>query len=219
VRLSPFFFDCLHLDGEDLLDLPGSVRFDALAARVPAELRVQRIETTDPAEAERFVDEALEHGHEGVMVKALSSPYQAGRRGTGWLKVKRATTLDLVVLAAEWGHGRRAGRLSNLHFGARDPEAGSFVMVGKTFKGMTDAVLAWQTERLLELETHREGHVVHVRPELVAEIAFDGVQTSSRYPGGVQVRAAQGIPARQARVGGGHDRRRARPTRREPRVG
>jgi DNA ligase-1 len=125
------------------------------------------------------------------MVKAVDSPYEAGRRGAAWLKVKRATTLDLVVLAAEWGHGRRQGWLSNLHLGARDPAGGSFVMLGKTFKGMTDAMLAWQTERLLELATAREGHVVHVRPELVVEVAFDGVQASSRYPGGVALRFAR----------------------------
>ncbi len=125
------------------------------------------------------------------MVKALAAPYEAGRRGAGWLKVKPVHTLDLVVLAAEWGHGRRQGRLSNLHLGARDPETGGFVMLGKTFKGLTDAMLAWQTERLLELEVRREGHVVHVRPELVVEIAFDGVQASSRYPGGVALRFAR----------------------------
>ena len=125
------------------------------------------------------------------MVKALAAPYEAGRRGAGWLKVKPVHTLDLVVLAAEWGHGRRKGRLSNLHLGARDPDTGGFVMLGKTFKGMTDAMLAWQTERLLELETRREGHIVHVRPELVVEVAFDGVQTSSRYPGGLALRFAR----------------------------
>jgi DNA ligase 1 len=125
------------------------------------------------------------------MVKALDAPYEAGRRGAGWLKVKPVHTLDLVILAAEWGHGRRQGRLSNLHLGARDPESGGFVMLGKTFKGLTDAMLAWQTERLLELESSREGHVVHVRPELVVEIALDGVQTSSRYPGGVALRFAR----------------------------
>src|SRR5262249_39360250 len=137
-----------------------------------------------------FLDEALAHGHEGVMVKALDSPYEAGRRGAGWLKVKRAHTLDLVVLAAEWGHGRRRGWLSNLHLGARDP-AGGFVMLGKTFKGMTDQMLAWQTDRLLALETASDGHVVRVRPELVVEVAFDGVQSSSRYPGGLALRFAR----------------------------
>ena len=191
VPLSPFFFDVLHLDGEDLIDRPASERLAALEARLPAELRVPRIETDDVAEGQRFLEDALARGHEGVMVKALDAPYEAGRRGAGWLKVKVAHTLDLVVLAAEWGHGRRQGKLSNLHLGARDPASGTFVMLGKTFKGMTDQVLAWQTERLQELETHRDGHTVHVRPELVVEIAFDGVQTSSRYPGGMALRFAR----------------------------
>jgi DNA ligase-1 len=189
--LSPFVFDVLHLDGEDLLDRPATERFDALDERFPEELRVPRIVTDDVAEAETFLDDALARGHEGVMVKALDAPYEAGRRGAGWIKVKRADTLDLVVLAAEWGHGRRQGWLSNLHLGARDPGAGSFVMLGKTFKGMTDEVLAWQTERLQELETGREGITVFVRPELVVEVAFDGLQTSTRYPGGVAMRFAR----------------------------
>jgi DNA ligase-1 len=179
------------VDGDDLLDLPARERFAALAERVPAELRVPRSEGVDGAKAERVLDEALGHGHEGVMVKALDSPYEAGRRGAGWLKVKRAHTLDLVVLAAEWGHGRRQGRLSNLHLGARDPESGGFVMLGKTFKGMTDQMLAWQTEELLRLESGRDRFTVHVRPELVVEVAFDGVQRSRRYPGGVALRFAR----------------------------
>ena len=191
VPLSPFFFDCLHVDGDDLLDRPASERLALLDARVPEQSRITRIETADAAEAERFLENALAHGHEGVMVKSLGARYEAGRRGAGWLKVKRAHTLDLVVLAAEWGHGRRHGRLSNLHLGAPDPATGGFVMLGKTFKGMTDDMLAWQTECLLGLETHREGHVVHVRPELVVEIAFDGVQTSTRYPGGLALRFAR----------------------------
>jgi DNA ligase-1 len=191
IPLSIAFFDCLHLDGEDLLDLPEAERVAALAALVPEPMRVRRLETADAAEAERFLSGALEHGHEGVMVKALDAPYEAGRRGASWLKVKRAHTLDLAVLAAEWGHGRRQGRLSNLHLGARDPATGGFVMLGKTFKGMTDEMLAWQTERLLELETHRDGHTVFVRPELVVEVAFDGVQGSTRYPGGVALRFAR----------------------------
>jgi ATP-dependent DNA ligase I len=190
VPLSAFFFDCLHLDGEDLLGLPVRKRLEALARAVPEELLVPGIETDDPSEAERFLGEALERGHEGVMVKALDSLYEAGRRGGSWLKVKVANTLDLVVLAAEWGHGRRHGKLSNLHLGARDP-AGGFVMLGKTFKGMTDVMLEWQTERLLELEERRDAHTVYVRPELVVEIAFDGVQTSTRYPGGVALRFAR----------------------------
>jgi DNA ligase-1 len=152
---------------------------------------VRRIETDDTTAAESFLEEALAHGHEGVMVKSLAAPYEAGRRGAAWLKVKRAHTLDLVVLAAEWGHGRRQGWLSNLHLGARDPESAGFVMLGKTFKGMTDEMLAWQTAQLLALEARREGHVVHVRPQLVVEVAFDGVQASSRYPGGVALRFAR----------------------------
>jgi DNA ligase 1 len=191
VPLSPFFFDLLHVDGQDLLDRPAAERLSALEERLPVGLRVPRITTDDIEEAQRFLADALARGHEGVMVKALDAPYEAGRRGAGWLKVKVAHTLDLVVLAAEWGHGRRQGKLSNLHLGARDPESGSFVMLGKTFKGMTDEVLAWQTERLQELETHRDAHTVYVRPELVVEIAFDGVQTSSRYPGGMALRFAR----------------------------
>ena len=189
--LSSFFFDCLHLDGEDLLDCFYRVRFEALESRIPEALRVPGIETADPAEGQRFLEEALAQGHEGVMVKSLDAPYEAGRRGAGWLKVKVAHTLDLVVLAAEWGHGRRQGKLSNLHLGARDAETDAFVMLGKTFKGMTDQMLEWQTGRLLELEKDRDGHVVQVRPELVVEIAFDGVQTSSRYPGGMALRFAR----------------------------
>jgi ATP-dependent DNA ligase I len=191
IPLSAAYFDCLHLDGADLLDQPARERFTALETVLPDVLRVPRLETADPAEAERFLAAALEHGHEGVMVKALDAPYEAGRRGASWLKVKRAHTLDLAVLAAEWGHGRRRGKLSNLHLGARDPATGGFVMLGKTFKGMTDAMLAWQTERLLELETRRDSHTVYVRPELVVEIAFDGVQASQRYPGGVALRFAR----------------------------
>jgi DNA ligase-1 len=191
VSLAPFFFDCLHLDGDDLLDLSLAERRESLVARIPESMRPATLETTDSEEAERFLDAAIAQGHEGVMVKALAAPYEAGRRGAAWLKVKPVHTLDLVILAAEWGHGRRRGRLSNLHLGARDPETGGFVMLGKTFKGLTDAMLAWQTERLLELEAGREGHVVHVRPELVVEIALDGVQASSRYPGGIALRFAR----------------------------
>jgi DNA ligase-1 len=190
-RLSALFFDCLHLDGADVLDRPARERFATLARVVPVELRVPQIETEDPEEAEAFLDDALRRGHEGVMVKSLDAPYEAGRRGAGWIKVKPTHTLDLVVLAAEWGHGRRRGRLSNLHLGARDPGQGGFVMLGKTFKGMTDEMLAWQTEHLLGLEVGRDGHVVHVRPELVVEVAFDGVQASPRYPGGVALRFAR----------------------------
>ncbi len=191
VPLSPVFFDCLHVDGDDLLDRPCAERFVQLAMHVPEALRVPRVETAEPTDADRFLEDALAHGHEGVMVKALAAPYEAGRRGAAWLKVKRAQTLDLVVLAAEWGHGRRQGKLSNLHLGARDPSSGGFVMLGKTFKGMTDEMLAWQTERLLELQESTDGYTVHVRPELVVEVAFDGVQASSRYPGGVALRFAR----------------------------
>jgi ATP-dependent DNA ligase I len=191
VPLSAFFFDCLHLDGRDLIDRPAGERFAALAQRLPEDLLVPRVITDDGAEAERFLEAALERGHEGVMVKALEAPYEAGRRGASWLKVKRAHTLDLVVLAAEWGHGRRRGWLSNLHLGARDPETGGFVMLGKTFKGMTDQMLVWQTERLQQLETRRDAYTVFVRPELVVEVAFDGLQASTRYPGGLALRFAR----------------------------
>jgi DNA ligase-1 len=189
--LAVLFFDCLHIDGDDLMDQPARERLAVLDARLPAESVVPRIETSDQAAAQAFLGDALARGHEGVMVKALDAPYEAGRRGAGWLKVKPAHTLDLVVLAAEWGHGRRTGKLSNLHLGARDPASGGFVMLGKTFKGMTDEMLAWQTEHLLGLETARDGRVVHVRPELVVEVAFDGVQTSTRYPGGMALRFAR----------------------------
>ena len=188
--LSPFFFDVLHIDGEDLIDRPATERLEILDASLPQTLRVPRTVAEDAQTAGRFLDHALAHGHEGVMVKALDAPYEAGRRGAGWLKVKRAHTLDLVILAAEWGHGRRQGWLSNLHLGAREPDGG-FVMLGKTFKGMTDQMLGWQTERLLELETSREGIVVHVRPELVVEVAFDGLQASPRYPAGMALRFAR----------------------------
>ena len=184
------FFDCLHLDGEDLLDRPLLERVAALE-RVAGPWRIPGQVTDDPALAEEVLRASLAAGHEGVVVKGASSPYEAGRRGKSWRKVKVARTFDLVVLGAEWGHGRRKGWLSNLHLGARDPRTGEFVMVGKTFKGLTDATLAWQTERFLELETHREGITVFVRPETVVEIALDGVQTSTRYPGGVALRFAR----------------------------
>jgi DNA ligase-1 len=191
VPLSTFFFDCLHLDGDDLIDLPSEERFRALEERLHEDLLVPRIVARGLEEAEPFLASALRRGHEGVMVKSLDAPYEAGRRGAGWLKVKKAHTLDLVVLAAEWGHGRRQGWLSNLHLGARETDGEGFVMLGKTFKGMTDEMLAWQTERLLQLETGREGIVVHVKPELVVEVAFDGVQRSTRYPGGLALRFAR----------------------------
>jgi DNA ligase-1 len=189
--LSPFFFDVLHADGVDWLDRPASERHEALAALAPAELRVPSLVSAEPEDATRFLASALSAGHEGLMAKALGAAYEAGRRGAGWLKIKQAHTLDLVVLAAEWGSGRRHGFLSNIHLGARDPDSGAFVMLGKTFKGMTDAMLAWQTERFLSLATARERHVVHLRPEVVVEIAFDGVQQSSEYPGGVALRFAR----------------------------
>jgi DNA ligase-1 len=184
------FFDCLHLDGEDLLDRPLLDRLDALE-RVAGPWRIPGEVTDDSAAGEAVLQAALAAGHEGVVVKGAQSLYEAGRRGKSWRKVKVARTFDLVVLGAEWGHGRRKGWLSNLHLGARDPDSGEFVMVGKTFKGLTDATLAWQTERFLELETHREGITVFVRPVIVAEIALDGVQTSTRYPGGVALRFAR----------------------------
>ena len=189
--LVAFFFDLLHLDGLDLVDEPASVRHERLARLLPDDLRVLRTVTADAAEAEEFSRRALAAGHEGVVVKALDAGYAAGRRGAAWVKVKPVHTLDLVVLAAEWGSGRRRGWLSNIHLGARDPESGGFVMLGKTFKGMTDEMLAWQTARFLALETGREGHVVHVRPEQVVEVAIDGLQRSSRYPGGVALRFAR----------------------------
>jgi DNA ligase-1 len=187
--LTVFFFDVLHVDGRDLLDAPGSERLDALTAALPSSLQVPRVVTDSAATAQAFFAESVAAGHEGVVVKALASPYEAGRCGAGWVKVKPRHTLDLVVLAVEWGSGRRQGLLSNIHLGARNGDG--FTMLGKTFKGMTDAMLAWQTERFLALETHREGHVVHLRPEQVVEIAFDGLQTSSRYPGGVALRFAR----------------------------
>jgi DNA ligase-1 len=187
--LSVFFFDILYLDGEALIGESTRSRFAALDAVLPDDLRVPRLLDADETKARQFLEAALDHGHEGIMAKSLDAPYEAGRRGAAWLKIKSAHTLDLVVLAAEWGHGRRHGYLSNLHLGARDAE--SFVMLGKTFKGMTDEMLAWQTNKLLELETAREGHIVYVRPELVVEIAFDSLQASSQYPGGLALRFAR----------------------------
>jgi DNA ligase-1 len=185
-----FLFDLLHLDGEDLLDAPLHDRAARLEALAP-ELKIPAVITSDPDAGQGVLDAALEAGHEGVVVKDASSPYAAGRRGKAWLKVKPVRTYDLVVLAAEWGHGRRRGWLSNLHLGARDPASGNFVMVGKCFKGLTDELLRWQTDALLERETSRRGIAVMVRPELVVEIALDGVQTSTRYPGGVALRFAR----------------------------
>jgi DNA ligase-1 len=190
--LRPFFFDVLHLDGRALIDEPLAVRKTALRELTPESLRLPTIDTQDAVVASQFASAAIAAGHEGVMVKALNSPYQAGRRGATWRKVKPVHTLDLVVLAAEWGHGRRTGWLSNLHLGARGAD-GTFVMVGKTFKGMTDDLLRWQTETLqsIALGAPEDGYVQHVRPELVVEIAVDGVQRSTRYPGGVALRFAR----------------------------
>ncbi|MCV7286551.1 ATP-dependent DNA ligase [Mycolicibacterium wolinskyi] len=190
--LSVFFFDLLHVDGRDLLDLPTHERLAALDAIVPDAQRVDRLVTTEAGAAQEFLDRTLAAGHEGVMAKSPTAPYEAGRRGAGWLKVKPVHTLDLVVLAVEWGSGRRTGKLSNIHLGARDPATGGFVMLGKTFKGMTDAMLDWQTTRFTELaDGPTDGYVVKVRPEQVVEIAFDGVQKSTRYPGGMALRFAR----------------------------
>jgi len=200
--LTPFLFDLLHLDGADLIDAPARVRHRQLVRIVPAGLLTPRIVTAEAETAGAFLADAIARGHEGVVLKSLESPYRTGRRGSEWIKVKPRHTLDLVVLAAEWGHGRRRGVLSNLHLGARDPETGGLVMLGKTFKGLTDEMLAWQTTRLLGLadparhwpegEDRREAHgVVRVRPELVVEVAFDGVQASRRYPGGLALRFAR----------------------------
>jgi ATP-dependent DNA ligase I len=199
--LTPFFFDLLHLDGADVIDEPAHVRHARLAAVMPARLLVPRLVTEDVDAASEFFADAVARGHEGVVVKAPDSRYAAGRRGSEWIKVKPRHTLDLVILAAEWGHGRRRGWLSNLHLGARDPDTGGLVMLGKTFKGLTDEMLTWQTNRLLELadppgsgpagDPKDAYGVLRVRPELVVEIAFDGVQASPRYPGGVALRFAR----------------------------
>ncbi len=190
--LSLFAFDCLHFEGDDLIDRPLAERLEWLARAVPHELNVPRLVTGDGAAAQAFLDAALALGHEGIMAKAPASLYEAGSRGAAWLKIKVAHTLDLVVLAAEWGNGRRQGWLSNLHLGARDP-AGGFVMLGKTFKGLTDELLEWQTAKLksLALDPAARGYVVEVRPELVVEIAFNELQASRRYPGGLALRFAR----------------------------
>jgi DNA ligase-1 len=190
-RVSPFFFDCLYVDGEAVLDAPLRVRLQRLDGFVPASAVAPRLATSDEEAGAAFFDEVVKAGQEGVVVKSLESTYDAGRRGAAWVKVKPRHTLDLVVLAVEEGSGRRAGTLSNIHLGARDPRSGGFVMLGKTFKGMTDEMLRWQTERFTELATSRSGHVVHLRPEQVVEIAFDGTQRSSRYPGGLALRFAR----------------------------
>jgi DNA ligase-1 len=189
--LAVFFFDCLRLDGQDLIDSPARQRFEALSRTLPSDVVMPRMVTGERAEADAFFEAALARGHEGVMAKSLDAPYEAGSRGAGWLKVKRAQTLDLIVLAAEWGSGRRQGWLSNLHLGARDPASGGFVMLGKTFKGMTDEMLTWQTQALLEREVSRDAWTVYVRPELVVEIAFNELQASPHYPGGLALRFAR----------------------------
>jgi DNA ligase-1 len=195
--LSAFWFDALHLDGADLIDRPDAERHEALARVVPAEMLMPRLVTGAVDEADAFFGDAISRGHEGVVVKSLGTPYAAGRRGAGWIKVKPRHTLDLVVLAAEWGHGRRRGWLSNLHLAARDPETDTWIMLGKTFKGLTDELLTWQTAKLQEIEDHRDDWTVYVRPELVVEIAFDGVQRSPRYPGGLALRFARVLRYRE----------------------
>ena len=191
IPLQAFLFDCLYIAGTAILDRPGEERIAALADILPEKLRVPRRIAADPHEGEAFLEAALAAGHEGVMAKALDAPYEAGARGGAWLKIKPATTLDLVVLAAEWGHGRRTGWLSNLHLGARMPGTSEFVMLGKTFKGMTDEMLAWQTVELQKLAIAADGYTVHVQPELVVEIAFNDIQASPHYPGGLALRFAR----------------------------
>jgi DNA ligase-1 len=191
VPLRSFFFDCLYFEGKAIIDQPGEERSAALAEVLPGHLVIRRCLTGEPADAEVFLNEALACGHEGVMAKALGAPYEAGARGNLWLKVKPVVTLDLVVLAAEWGHGRRGGWLSNLHLGARDAATGGFVMLGKTFKGMTDETLAWQTTELQKLAIGDDAYTVYVQPQLVVEIAFNDVQSSPHYPGGLALRFAR----------------------------
>ena len=189
--LRAYFFDCLRLEGENLTDRPTRERFAALERALPEALRMPRLVTDSADTARAFYESALAAGHEGVMAKSLDAPYEAGNRGAGWLKIKRAHTLDLVVLAAEWGHGRRTGVLSNLHLGALDPATGEYVMLGKTFKGLTDAMLESQTRELLAREVRRDRMTVYVRPELVVEVAFSDLQASPRYPGGLALRLAR----------------------------
>jgi DNA ligase-1 len=189
--IQAFFFDCLRFGEHSIADRPARERFEALARAIPAELRIPRLITASEPAAREFYEAALAAGHEGVMAKSLGAPYEAGSRGASWLKIKRAHTLDLVVLAAEWGHGRRTGKLSNLHLGALDPATGEYVMLGKTFKGLTDALLEWQTREFLAREVSRDQWTVTVRPELVVEIAFSDLQASTRYPGGLALRLAR----------------------------
>jgi DNA ligase-1 len=189
--MQAFYFDCLRLDGVSLADQPTRDRFAALARVVPSAQQFPRLVTSSVAEAQAFYDDAIAHGHEGVMAKSLDAPYEAGNRGSSWLKIKRAHTLDLIVLAAEWGHGRRTGLLSNLHLGALDPATGEYIMLGKTFKGLTDAMLEWQTKEFLAREIGRDEWTVRIRPEIVVEIAFSDLQASPRYPGGLALRLAR----------------------------
>lgn len=189
--MQAFFFDCLHFESGSLTGRPARERFAALARAVPANLIIPRLVTASAQEAQAYYDAAIAAGHEGLMAKSLDAPYEAGNRGASWLKIKRAHTLDLVVLAAEWGHGRRTGKLSNLHLGALDPGTGEYVMLGKTFKGLTDALLEWQTQELQAREIRNDGWTVYVRPELVVEIAFSDLQASPRYPGGLALRLAR----------------------------
>jgi DNA ligase 1 len=191
VPVAAFFFDCLFYEGHSLLDCTTQQRIEKLRKAVPAQNLIPRLVTSSADEAHAFYDAAIAAGHEGVMAKSLNAPYEAGNRGAAWLKIKRVHTLDLVVIAAEWGHGRRTGRLSNLHLGALDSVTGQYVMLGKTFKGMTDAILEWQTQQFLARETHRDQNTVYLRPELVVEIAFSDLQTSNRYPGGLALRLAR----------------------------
>ena len=191
IPLTSYFFDLLYMDGELLIDQPYQERFKFLSKMIPQKYLIPQIITGNKKEAQDFLRRSLEAGHEGLMAKGLDSPYVAGHRGYYWLKIKRAQTLDLVVLAAEWGHGRRKGWLSNLHLGARDPESGNFIMLGKTFKGLTDEMLRWQTKKFLGLEVNRDEWTVYLRPELVVEIAFSDLQESPRYPGGLALRFAR----------------------------
>lgn len=186
-----FFFDCLRFEGQALADRPTRERIETLVKAVPATMQIPRLVTSSESEAQAFYDSAIAAGHEGLMAKSLDAPYEAGNRGASWLKIKRAHTLDLVVLAAEWGHGRRTGKLSNLHLGALDTTTGQYVMLGKTFKGLTDAMLEWQTQEFLSRESYRDGYTVFVRPEMVVEIAFSDLQASPRYPGGLALRLAR----------------------------
>jgi DNA ligase-1 len=189
--IGAFFFDCLRIGAASVVGEPTRERYRAMTEAVPAALRMPRLVTASADAAQAFYEAALRAGHEGVMAKSLEAAYEAGNRGAGWLKIKRAHTLDLLVLAAEWGHGRRTGKLSNLHLGAVEPATGDYVMLGKTFKGLTDAMLVWQTRELLARETRRDSGTVYVRPELVAEIAFSDLQASVRYPGGLALRLAR----------------------------